>query len=276
MKHTTKTTNGIPRIGLVFMLCVSSALSGCVGYDRLGFVTNTNVGVNVSSLPQPTAELDIARGEFLISPTFEDGQTLPVASSFSREGNFFFNDIEAVFSGGPASLAVAQPTFKTGHNSIICLREPPPISRWHKTLHWLGLREEGQPRVSPLLFGTNTTSGLKLQWSGATAILPDTLRIGYHRDEVALAPIIGRKIGDTDSEGCWGKGRELLRNELMDWNDDERKISEAADSVGIKIEAPSPISPSQPYKLGAKHTLIHGCHRYGLELEHGLRQQTGT
>ena len=251
MKNSTYLNSEIsitPRLQPLLLALCAVFLSGCVGYDRLAFVTNTNVGINVATVPQATAEIDIARGEYLISPTYEDGQSLPVAASFHREGGFFQNDIEAVFSGGPASLAIAQHHFPWDYNSVLCLREKPTESSWNKLLKKLSGHGEQQNHARPLHFGTKMSTGLKLQWSGATSVVPDTLRLGYHRDEVALAPITGRAINPTtDQEGCWGVGRELLRDELINRIEDEAEIMNAAVMAGLSPPEQEAIKPTQPF-----------------------------
>ena len=47
-------------------------LSSCAGYNRILFLTKTNVGIDVSREPLPTAEVTIARREVAISPTYQD------------------------------------------------------------------------------------------------------------------------------------------------------------------------------------------------------------
>src|SRR5439155_8161865 len=46
--------------------------------------------------------------------------------------------------------------------------------------------------VRPLFFGTDTIFGLKVAWDGTTSEIPDTVKLGFHRKEVAIAPVNGR------------------------------------------------------------------------------------
>jgi hypothetical protein len=47
----------------------------------------------------------------------------------------------------------------------------------------------GKGQVRPFMFGTDTTLGMKIAWSGMTAQMPDTVRLGFNRKEFALAPL---------------------------------------------------------------------------------------
>jgi hypothetical protein len=47
----------------------------------------------------------------------------------------------------------------------------------------------GDSTKEPFYFGTDTSFGLKVAWSGMTSAIPDTVKLGYNRKEFALAPI---------------------------------------------------------------------------------------
>jgi hypothetical protein len=44
-------------------------------------------------------------------------------------------------------------------------------------------------KIRPFIFGTDTSLGLKVAWSGARGQFPDTLKAGFNRKEFAWAPI---------------------------------------------------------------------------------------
>ena len=95
----------------VLMFVSSTLLTGCFGYDRILFVTKTNVGLDVENKP-PTAELTIARRELGIAPAFRDAQgkekTLPLLASFGRKGSLFGTGITSQFAGGDAAVSLGR------------------------------------------------------------------------------------------------------------------------------------------------------------------------
>ncbi|SPD74811.1 hypothetical protein PITCH_A350020 [uncultured Desulfobacterium sp.] len=174
----------------VVMIC------GCgIGYNTTLFFTKSNIGLDLETKP-PTAELSISRREGVIAPGFEGGQTPPVVSSFQSRQNplsrFFFS-VQSTFAGGDAAVALSRRPGDTSNDSdsnVYLTQKPEPKTFWGNKIT---IPEKGQ--VRPFVFGTDTTVGLKLAWSGMTSELPDTVRLGFNRKEFALAPVFG-----TDSK----------------------------------------------------------------------------
>jgi hypothetical protein len=179
-------------IRLILVLMLYAGICGCaLGYNRMLFMTKTNVGLDIDSKP-PTAEISIARREGVIAPSFEEGKALPVIASFLFEGGWFSPHISGTFAGGKAAVTIAE-LFNVGDSnsrltprSRVCLDHPPKESA--QGLQW----EEGDD-ARPFFFATDTTFGLKVAWSGATEVMPDTLKLGYNRKEFAYAPVFGRQ-----------------------------------------------------------------------------------
>lgn len=177
-------------------------LSGCtVGYNATLFAAKSNAGIDIDSKP-PTAEVSIARREGVLEPSFEGGRTLPVVSTFSLAANpfrnFFFG-VGSVFAGGDAALFVAEETGTVSDrlDSRLCLSDEPsgkipifPDPKLHKSSD-----------IVPLVFGTDTSFGLKLAWSGLTAQFPDTARVGFNRKDLAIAPVF-LSTASTDQQTC--------------------------------------------------------------------------
>ena len=198
---------GYTRILLSLMLL---GLSGCVvGYNSTLFYTQSNIGVDAETKP-PTAEISIARREGVIEPGFEAGQTAPVMAGFQSHNNplsrFFFG-VQSTFAGGDAAVALSQgmggaiiddaPPHRDPNgnyvpgNSGLCLSqapEPPALS-------FASIPKKGE--VMPFTFGTDSTLGLKVGWSGTAGPLPDSLKLGFNRKEAAWAPLFG-----TDQTSC--------------------------------------------------------------------------
>lgn len=176
-------------------------LAGCaIGFDHTLFVTKSNVGVDFDTKP-PTAEISIARRELVIAPTFEGGLTPPVVGGF-RTGNrlLFGMDVSSVFAGGDAAFALSDKDLNADHDARLCLNAP-PVGRPQLGPIPFGtypLPEKGE--IRPFIFGTDTTFGIKVAWSGMTAQFPDSLKIGFNRKELALAPVFGSE--NTNDPHC--------------------------------------------------------------------------
>ena len=176
-----KTIGAYTSILLAWALC-----AGCgVGHNEILFVTKTNASIELDATP-PTATVGIGRIEGEFSPQFEDGQKIPTLASFKFENDDIFAPyLGSTFAVGDAAMAMAtlydKPTptknSPNDYNSAIELT-PNPNAK---------LLEYGE--VRPVFFGTDTSFGLTLGWSGLSAQYPDTVRLGYVRKELALVPI---------------------------------------------------------------------------------------
>ena len=186
------------RIRIVSPIAVAGLLTGCaIGFDHALFVTKSNIGLDVDTKP-PTAELSIARREVVIAPAFERGQTPPVLAGFSTGNRMLFGfDVSSIFAGGDAAWTLTQEGKGQDHSAQLCLARKPegtphvgPIPLGHYPLPSKG-------EIRPFIFGTDTSFGLKAAWSGMTAQFPDSLKIGFNRKEIALAPVYGQETGDA-------------------------------------------------------------------------------
>lgn len=179
------------------LLLTTSALaalfSGCAGYNHTLFMTKSNVGLDFDSKP-PTLEISVARKEAVIAPTFEGGQTPPVMASFKPRvgvgGGFanFVLGVDQTFAGGDAAQAMSmlydKPTATDPalYDSALELSEKPAYKNWFQAI-------PGKGATRPLIFGTDTSFGLKAAWTGTGGQFPDTVRLGFNRKEFAWAPI---------------------------------------------------------------------------------------
>jgi len=207
---------------LALVAVLGSACS--TGYSRVLFVTKTNLGLDIDKEPA-TVQLAIGRKEGGIAPSFE-GRTPPLLASFRYDWNFLpislFTSVSSTFGGGDAAWVLskyfddgvttpgadaAQKTANTTNASVamptdgasvLCIKEEPAAASGLGSIAHL----DGKI-IRPFVFGTDTSLGLKLAWSGLTAQYPDTVRLGYVRKEMAWAPVSGRKVS-----GC-----ELARRE---------------------------------------------------------------
>lgn len=180
----------------VALLAIAS-IQGCtVGYDTVLFATKSNFGVDVDTSP-PNFEAAISRQEGVVAPVFELGQTVPIMSSFSAKSNAFtsfFWGVGSTFSTGEAAYTMsylykdATPAHgvKIGYTPIKLAKKPDPQLPFGIKPEYL---ESGTRNVRPVIFGTDTSLGLKVKWSGTGAQYPSAINIGFKRKEVAIAPI---------------------------------------------------------------------------------------
>lgn len=207
-------------------------LTACAGHDRILFLTKTNVGLDVSQAPLPTAEITIARREVAISPTYQDtisertyknpkgelviedtDKTLPLLAAFALTGNFFNPDISSVFAGGSPAVTLAKEDGedKNIYHSIRLNRPPDtrsPFKRmWQNWfIHTKSKTDsiikkeitDRQNQVKPFYFATDTSFGVKVAWDGTGGPYPTNLKIGYNRTEFAYPPILISEIPEVE------------------------------------------------------------------------------
>ncbi len=179
-------------------------MTGCgLGFDHTLFMTKSNIGVDIDTKP-PTAEISVARRELVIAPSFEGGQTPPVLAAFNTGNRFLFGfDVSSVFAGGDAALTLSKPGEGIAHDAKLCLNAQ-PIGKPHIGPISLGgdypLPTSGE--IHPFVFGTDTSLGIKVAWSGMTAQFPDSVKIGFNRKEMAYAPVFGQAIQTGQGSKC--------------------------------------------------------------------------
>jgi hypothetical protein len=180
----------------ILLFPCAALLSGCAGYNHTLFMTKSNVGLDFDTKP-PTMEVTVSRKEAVIAPAFEGGQTPPVMASFKphtgANGAFrnFFLGVDQTFAGGDAAVAMSSlyaseqappPEDRTKFDSTLKLQRPPKYKDWFRRL--------ARPGVTrPFIFGTDTTLGLKVAWTGTGGQFPDTVKMGFNRKEYAWAPV---------------------------------------------------------------------------------------
>lgn len=195
---------------LLLALPAAALITGCVGYNHTLFMTKSNAGLDFDLKP-PTAEVAISRKEAVIAPVFEGGKTPPVMASFGSDNGAaagfsrFFFGVNQTFAGGDAAKAMAQlyaddqvpgtNAATTNYDSRIDVRGKPNASTNWFTRTFFGLHSTND--VRPLIFGTDTSLGVKVGWSGVSGQVPDRLHIGYGRKEMAFAPVFGEQLGDN-------------------------------------------------------------------------------
>jgi hypothetical protein len=189
-------------IGGALLAVISS--SGCaIGYSKIAFFTKSNVGIDVDSQP-PTVEVSIARREGVIEPAFEGGKTPQVFAGMHAKTGIgdsflnFFGGVSTAFSGGEAAFNVTNLGDRSREYRPLCLSRGIDNER----LPFKSQHIPGPGSVRPFVFGTDTSFGLKVAWSGLTAQVPDTIRFGFQRKEIAVAPLTGQAVtGKTDEAG---------------------------------------------------------------------------
>lgn len=191
-------------IQLVSLTALATILGGCAGYNTVMFATKSNVGLDVDT-KTPTAEITVARKEFVAEPAFEGGQTPPVMASFKPHAGFtggfqnFFVGVDQTFAGGDAAVIMSTLYGKPDENwdsnrfSSTLNLSTAPTAKWPTTR----LPKPGETR--PFIFTTDTMLGVKVVWSGTSGQFPDSVKIGYNRKEFAWAPLTLRT--ETSEKG---------------------------------------------------------------------------
>lgn len=178
---------------LILLACLSG-LIGCVpGYNSVLFATRSNAGLDVDGTP-PTTEVTIAREEFVIAPTYEGGQTHPVAASFSSDQNFvskFLFGVGSTFSTGEAAFVMAtlydDPGEDITYTEDCTAPFKPQLTAKPVLPRNLKYVEPGT--VKPVIFTTDTMLGLKVGWGAPTGTTPSSVKVGFNRKEIAFTPI---------------------------------------------------------------------------------------
>jgi len=156
-----------------------------------------------------------------MAPVFEGGKTLPVVASFGSKGaggaaSRFLFGVDQTFAGGDAAVTMAKlydsrervneddNSRKRFDSGLVLSKVPAANSkrgRFGLKKRLVGLAEPGE--VRPFFFGTDSQLGVKLGWNGLGGPYPDTVKIGFQRKEMAVAPVT-YTTGDaasTDTQG---------------------------------------------------------------------------
>jgi hypothetical protein len=220
------------RAGMVGAM--AAFFTGCVGYNSALFATKTNVGLDFDT-KTPTAEISAARREVVVAPSFENGQMPPVAASFRKKqglGKWIFADIDSTFTGGDAAFIMTKfynqetastpnvDEWSTNLNSVLRLQTEPKRTRSGGKVR---LNSEGT--VHPMVFGTDTSLGLKVAWSGLTAMYPDSLKLGFNRKELAYAPVFGRQTHTTNGNKMVVNGYEVKMPSFLATMDSDVEVA---------------------------------------------------
>lgn len=191
----------------VGLIVIMANLGGCgIGYNRVLFGTKTNVGFEVDTKP-PVIQLNIGRTEGVIAPQFENGKKLPVLASFRFQNSGSFSPfVGSAFATGDAALTLAAlydddtPYKKEWLSRLKLVREIDsslkldykPTIPDNAAMLFADKGPDGeyfqQTDVRPVFFGTDTSLGLKIGWSGAGAF-PDSAKLGFNRKELAWIPV---------------------------------------------------------------------------------------
>jgi hypothetical protein len=212
------------KIAIIWALLIMlGTLSGCgIGYNKTLFLTKSNIGLEASVAPKPTFDLDLSRFEGVISPGFEKGKKLPVLASFRFENKDRFSPaVGSTYAAGDAAVAMSAlygddtdgddaderlDIVNNGYkyDSSLNLDVNKPVIKKGLLETWFPAifhPQEFQTNVvEPVIFGTDTSLGLKIAWSTAPsppAPFPDSLKFGYNRTEIGLAPIAMNENNNT-------------------------------------------------------------------------------
>ena len=163
--------------------------------DNVIFATNASFGVDVDSAP-PTFSVGYSRDELSMGPITNEGEIIPVMSSFSAGANIF----DSVFAAGISqSFAVGNAAyilskyFTSTANPAFPDGDPiPKLVLTADACYFAKSCASGangckQDEIC-YIFGTTTNLGFKTAANTATGTI-DSVSLGYKRKEAAFAPV---------------------------------------------------------------------------------------
>lgn len=138
---------------------------------------------------------------------------LPLVAAFAKldPGGFFSPEISGYFAGGDAAIHIVQENNKgspiPNADSSLCLRNEPYDMRSPLQKFWDSIfkdteaaKKAARAEPQPFYFATDTSTGLKVAWSGTGGPYPDSFKLGYNRKEFASPPVFVNNV----KEGCQG------------------------------------------------------------------------
>lgn len=141
----------------------------------------------------------------------EKEYAFPLVATFAKLGGFFNPEISGYFAGGEAAIHLVSegnPSASRPNDSSLCLRNEPydmrnPLKKWWDSMRGKNTEEAkkaARAESRPFYFATDTSTGLKVAWSGTAGPYPDSFKLGYHRKEFASPPVFVNNV----KEGCQG------------------------------------------------------------------------
>jgi hypothetical protein len=173
-------------------------LSACTTTDSVVFVTKTSLGIDVDA-STPGASVAYDRVEGYLAPRYSNNGAPAVYASFGTNGNLFTDrKIKQVYATGQAAKTVStRPASGTGDAAATAARS----GRGADAADIVGggagqsqggggsAEKESKRLDKAMFFGTSTTLGLKVGYSG-TAL--DAMTFGFKRKEISLIPGVDR------------------------------------------------------------------------------------
>lgn len=153
---------------MIITLTSAAITGGCATKDSVLFVTKTSLGVDFDTKP---AALNVAyeRYEGYVGPRYDNGAVPPVVAKIKTDGGIFSAKVQQMYATGNAAIGLTS--------------NQQPVSNL-----------ELQGGKEAMFFGTSTTTGLKI---GFTGYAPDSFNFGFKRKEFTYIPV-GTAADGTD------------------------------------------------------------------------------
>jgi hypothetical protein len=187
------------------LLVPLAALAAGCGTPGAVFVTKTSLAIaDVDSTP---AELTVAmhRVEGFIAPRNQNGNTPPVLAHIRSNRDLVRPEVKQVYATGTAAERLAGDFHSNNSDCDDCTddpsaqgRENAPTRPAQEEKEVQEERDPGAPRekrVSPVIFTTSTTFGLRLGVSADNVI--DGIVLGYRRKEMSFVPSLAKDKAGT-------------------------------------------------------------------------------
>ncbi len=250
---------------ITVLMVLPLLLVGCgAGLDGVLFVTKTSTTAGYDAEP-PSLDLGYVRQEFVVAPTFREGQVPPVLTTIgTRPSPFEFgsnqsfatgdaavvmadaliSDVDYTFGNSNVPLPDKSGTLKSGPRDIV------PDSFLRRLKYYF----IGNPERRRHFFGTDTHVGLHAKWTG-DEVVPSSVSIGFKRKELAYVPLICQPQGCEEDTG--NQEKQINQEKTM-------KLASLIAITNVKLKTAEPTtseySIGQALATGAAATLLAGHH----------------
>lgn len=170
----------------VLISFLALTLSGCsIANNKTLVTSNSNLGLDFDS-PPPRIALALSSTRKIITPTFEDGQTLPALSGMSTQGNI----LDRFFHGLSSTIATGDAAYIMSYLYTDCNKDVKPVPKNPE------VRLTRRPQIDadaglvrPTVMVSTSLVGAMVSWSSRIPLLITSAKVGFARHEEIATPV---------------------------------------------------------------------------------------
>ena len=171
---------------VVLISFLALTLSGCtVANNKTTVTNNSNLGIDFDS-PPPRLAFALSSTKKIITPTFEDGQTLPALSGMSTKGGL----LNRFFHGLSSTMATGDAAYTMSYLYTDCNKDVKPVPKNPE------VRLTRKPRidattgnVKPTIMVSTNLVGAMLSWTDRVPLIMSSVKLGFSRHEEITTPV---------------------------------------------------------------------------------------